>query len=278
MGLIKALKSQIILSLLVLIGTTSVVAKPIFTSDQDQQIYDETFLQCSKVQPGSWSKVKSIYFNQTQRHAFKEALVQAGLAGFFDERALGNYYLNKGISKYTYDLLNSDGFISALFDCFPNSENDRNHFVISLLAFEWAGKSTAVIAHYLTTYKLLAFGMGKVSSYLALKVPRMGVALSWTLRGIAVYSAVNMLRKIYANPSAEQVRQYDDIVNKIEEKPQESLQETLNLLDLGIRKIDQNLASQILTESERQSLNSKKEILINHKNSLQKYKNNVGHV
>lgn len=219
-----------------------------------------------------------IYFNESQRKAFKDALVQAGMAGFFDEMALGNYYLNKGLSNYTYELLNSDGFISALFDCFPNSESDRNHFVISLLAFEWAGKSTAVIVHYLTTYKLLAIGMQKVSSFLAYKVPKMGVALSWTLRGVAIYSAVNVLRKIYAKPTAEQSRQYDEIVNKIDEKPQESLAETINLLDLGINKLEHDLASQVISEQERQVLNTKRQNLINHKNSLQRYKINLGNV
>jgi hypothetical protein len=263
--------------LILVLGLNSAYGQMAF-SDQDLKIYEQTLAQCQAVPAGSWNKIKSIYANSTQREAFKDALFQAGKAGFFDEMALGNYILNKGISKYTYETLNSDGFISALLVCYPKSEEDRNHFVISLLFHEWAGKSTAVVFHYLTTYKLLAFGMKKVSGILMSKVPRFGTAAVWMIRGLAVYSAINMLRKIYGNPTAEQEKEFSSIIQNVDKKPQESLQETLVLLDQGLEKIDSRLASESLNEEELKNLNNKRLAIIKHKNILLKYKVSAANV
>lgn len=98
------------------------------------------------------------------------------------------------LSDYSADRLRSEGFIQAVRDCFPNNENMRSAFVLSMMGADTLGKIPSVLAMMSVFRASGATWTKMVTAY-----PKISVSLRWGSALSAVVYAVLETRSQLAN-------------------------------------------------------------------------------
>ncbi|MNL11584.1 hypothetical protein D3C87_1324240 [compost metagenome] len=155
------MKRSSILSIFLVLSTgTTAWSQPQELNFIDQGIYEETLESCSQFK-FMGDHLKSFLISAGQGFTLiKESIAPSDEL----QREVEQLIRHKGISPYLYERLNSEGFMQALRECFPNSEAKRNFYVGSMMFSDSAGRLPAAVVLYITS-KISAKGVGAIFAY-----------------------------------------------------------------------------------------------------------------
>lgn len=148
-----------ILSMVVLLGFQQAYAQNTKLSAEDQRLYYLTYNSCTLfLAEGTPKGAILTYLNPQAIDVMVESfadinhMMEKYLAG--DTKAFDRLKNNRGLGLYMHTLLQSEGFSSALNDCFPN-ESYRKAYVADLLLFDAIGNYFTVAAAAYGYYSFL---------------------------------------------------------------------------------------------------------------------------
>lgn len=111
-------------------------------NNKDQMIYEETKQVCAQNK-----SILNIIGNKNTLDAFLISTGQSlNLMFSASSEEIQKISNQNMLSDYTIDRLTSDGFIQAIYECYPNSEKMRSSFVISMMGADILGKVPSVLA------------------------------------------------------------------------------------------------------------------------------------
>lgn len=245
---------KLILAILLFIKTFPVSAAgnvPVFTDYKDQSIYEETLNMCHK----SHSLVRTI-ISKNNLDAF---LVSSGQSfdltfGSGDPLAKNQHLANQGyLSDYTFDKLQSPGFIRALSECYPQDKFMQSAFIYSMTTVDTIGKIPSIIAMIYTVK-----GTSAIWSKFSTKFPRAAKTITLTaILGGIIYVVI----EVRATLKSRQLTDFEkERINRISAGLNQNINATSSLV---IQLANEEIAVQEIAYSEAQTVEDKEKILQN---------------